>query len=116
MKKLVLLIDDEEIIRITSGEIMMELGFDVITASTGTEGLDTFRKKFSDISLVILDLTLPDIPGLEIYNEMMNIYPDVKVMLTSGFSHEPFENDNAVFIQKPYTISDLNKKLNTLIA
>ena len=115
MKKLVLLIDDEEIIRITSGEIITELGFDVITASNGSEGLDTFKKRYSDISLTILDLTLPDRPGIEIFHEIMNIDSDAKVMLTSGFTHELVERDNVVFIQKPYTISDLNKKLNELI-
>jgi DNA-binding NtrC family response regulator len=116
MKKLVLLIDDEEIIRITSGEIMTELGFDVITASNGNEGLETFKKRSNDISLVILDLTLPDRPGLDIFHEILNIDPDVKVMLTSGFTQDLLDRDNVVFIQKPYTISDLSKKLNELTA
>lgn len=116
MKKKVLLIDDEEIIRITSGEIMTELGFNVITAATGRDGLDLFSKSYGDISLVILDLTLPDISGFEIYNAMKKINPEAKIMLTSGFAHEPIENSNVVFIQKPYTISDLNRKLKELIA
>jgi len=116
MKKLILLIDDEEIIRITSGEIITELGFDVITASNGSEALDIFKKKYNDISLVILDLTLPDRPGLEIFHELIDIDPDAKVMLTSGFAQESLDRDNVAFIQKPYTISDLNEKLNELIA
>ena len=115
MKKLILLIDDEEIIRITSGEIMAELGFDVITAGSGSEALDIYKKRYRDISLVILDLTLPDRPGIEIFHELVNIDPDAKVMLTSGFTQESLDRDNVVFIQKPYTISDLNNKLNELI-
>ena len=95
---------------------MTELGFEVMTAGNGKEGLDIFRKSSGDISLVILDLTLPDIPGLEVYHAIKKVNPEAKIMLTSGFTHELVDNYNVVFIQKPYTISDLNKKLNELIA
>jgi DNA-binding response OmpR family regulator len=116
MKKLVLLIDDEDIIRMTSGEILEELGLDVITAATGNEGLEVFKSKSSDISLVILDLTLPDMPGMEVFNEMRKTPSGVKYLLTSGYSQDMAEiGKDASFIQKPYTMTELNKRLVDLL-
>jgi len=116
MKKLVLLVDDEEIIRLTSGEILEELGFDVIPAATGTEGLAVFRDKKSEISLVFIDMTLPDMSGMELFNEMKKISSGTKFLLTSGYRQDMTgAGDDAVFIQKPYTISELNKRLQELL-
>ncbi len=112
MKKLVLLVDDEEIIRMTTGEILEELGFDVISAGTGTEGLEIYRADHSRIALVILDMTLPDITGIELFTEMKKISPDVKFLLTSGYRQDMAgAGCDAAFIQKPYTMSDLDNRL-----
>ena len=117
MKKLVLLVDDEEIIRMTTGEILQELGFDVISAGTGYEGLDAYKENHSKIALVILDMTLPDITGVELFAEMKKISKDVKFLLTSGYSHDMTGADNdAMFIQKPYTMTDLDKRLKEIFS
>lgn len=113
MKKLVLLVDDEEIIRITTGEILEELGYDVIGAGTGLEGLEIYKAENSKISLVILDLTLPDITGNELLVKMKEINSEIKFLLTSGYSHDMSgAGVDTAFIQKPYTISDLNNRLS----
>ncbi len=116
MKKLILLVDDEEIIRLTSGEILEELGFAVIAAGTGNEGLEIFKAKHNEISVVIIDMTLPDISGTELFTEMKKILSDVKFLLTSGYRQDMTGSGSEVmFIQKPYTISELSLKLNELI-
>jgi DNA-binding NtrC family response regulator len=116
MKKLVLLVDDEDIIRLTSGEILQEIGFDVITAGTGREGLEIFNTKTGEIALVILDMTLPDISGMELLNEMKKIKSGSKFLLTSGYRQDMTGSGSEVeFIQKPYTITELNSKLNKLL-
>lgn len=115
MKKLVLLVDDEEIIRMTTGEILAELGFDVITIGTGREALDIFKSDNSKISLVILDMTLPDITGFALFSEMKQINSEVKFLLTSGYRQDMSgAGDGVSFIQKPYTILDLNNKLKSI--
>lgn len=117
MKKLVLLVDDEEIIRMTTGEILEELGFDVVSAGTGSEGLDIYRADNSRIGLVILDMTLPDITGAELFTEMKKISPDVKFLLTSGYRQDMSSDGiDAAFIQKPYTMNDLDKKLKEFLS
>lgn len=116
MKRLVLLVDDEEIIRLTSGEILDELGFDVIAAATGSEGLAVFRERNSEISLVFIDMTLPDMSGMELFEEMKKISPETKFLLTSGYRQDMTgAGDEAAFIQKPYTISELNIRLTELL-
>ncbi len=117
MKKLVLLIDDEEIIRMTTGEILEELGFDVISAGTGFDGLDLYRADYARIALVILDMTLPDITGVELFAEMKKINKDVKFLLTSGYRRDMSGADkDAMFIQKPYTMTDLDKRLKEIFS
>ncbi|PKL16871.1 MAG: hypothetical protein CVV49_14030 [Spirochaetae bacterium HGW-Spirochaetae-5] len=117
MKRLVLLIDDEEIIRMTTGEILEELGFDVISAGTGLEGLDVYKSDHSRIDLVILDMTLPDITGVELFAEMKKISNDVKILLTSGYRHDMSgADDDAMFIQKPYTMTDLDNRLKEIFS
>ena len=113
MKELILLVDDEDIIRMTSGEILKELGFDVITADNGETALALYRDRKDEISIVILDMTLPDISGIELFNEMKKIPSSSKFLLTSGYRRDMTGTGHeAVFIQKPYTISELSKKID----
>ncbi len=116
MKKLVLLVDDEKIIRMTSGEILEELGYEVITAGTGKEGFEVFHQRKNDISIVILDMTLPDINGSEVFKQMRELSSGAKFLLTSGYRQDMVDTGKDVmFIQKPYTIKELNDRLNELI-
>jgi len=116
MKKLILLVDDEEIIRLTSGEILEELGYDVLTAATGSEGLNIFKTKYMEISLIILDMTLPDISGIELFNEMKKVNSEKKFLFTSGYRQDMTNSGSGVaFIQKPYTILELRDKVSDLL-
>jgi DNA-binding response OmpR family regulator len=112
MPGFILLIDDEEIIRMTSGEILNERGYAVLSAASGDEGVS--------ISLVILDMSMPGKSGLEIYREIKELMPSMKILLTSGYKEEEsvermLEKANDGFIQKPYTIEELNNRLAAMI-
>lgn len=120
MPGLVLLIDDEEIIRMTSGEILNELGYETISAASGDEGIATLKENSDSISLVILDMSMPGKSGLEIYREIKELLPSMKVLLSSGYREEEkvkhmLETANDGFIQKPYTIDELNRKLSKML-
>jgi len=119
MPELILLIDDEEIIRLTSGEILNELGYEVISAASGDEGVAILKDKADSISMVILDLSMPGKSGIEIYHEIKDLSPATRVLLTSGFREddtieEMLKTANDGFIQKPYTIEELNRRLNDI--
>lgn len=111
----VLLVDDEEEIRSTAGELLRELGFEVITARDGREAVETFSAR-RDVSLVLLDLTMPHMDGEQCFRELRRIDPAVKVVMSSGFSeHEvarKFAGQGlAGLIQKPYKLSSLRSVL-----
>ena len=104
----------------TSGEILNELGYDVLSAASGDEGMEVLKEKNKSISLVILDMSMPGKSGLEIYREIKEFNPSIKVLLTSGYKEEEkvehmLEKANDGFIQKPYTIDELSSRLSAMI-
>jgi len=117
----VLIIDDEEIIRETGADILQELGFKtVLKAQDGLVGIELYQKHHQDIQVVLLDMTMPKLNGAETFIELQRINPDVKVILSSGYSEQEatlqFEGKGlAGFIQKPYLPQDLESMItNTL--
>jgi PAS domain S-box-containing protein len=109
----VLLVDDEETVRSIGSEMLKELGFTPVTADDGLEALELFRSS-PDIPFVILDLTMPHMDGEKCFRELRQIKPDVKVIMSSGFSEnevtQKFAGKGlAGFIQKPYKLSLLRE-------
>jgi CheY-like chemotaxis protein len=110
-----LLVDDEETVRAIGCEMLKELGFDVVTANDGREAVDLFKNR-NDINLVILDLTMPHMDGEQCFRELRQLNPEIKVIMSSGFSeHEVTQKiagkGLAGFIQKPYKMSVLKNAL-----
>ena len=109
----VLLVDDEETVRGIGAEMLKELGFDVVTANDGCEALEAYKSE-TDFVFVILDLTMPHMDGEQCYRELRMLNPDVKVILSSGFSESEITQrfagkGLAGFIQKPYKLSVLQE-------
>jgi len=112
----VLLVDDEESIRALGRKMLERLGFNVITAADGREGLDVFREQHANLACVILDLTMPKMSGEEALREMKLIRPDACIVLASGYSKDELSDRFAVrgvagFIQKPYSTETLRNVL-----
>ena len=115
----VLLVDDEETVRGIGKEMLQELGFDVITADDGRDGVAAFRQN-PDVSFVLLDLTMPHMDGEQCFRELKQLNPDVKVIISSGYSeHEvsiKFAGKGlAGFIQKPYRLSTLKAAIRGIM-
>lgn len=107
-KPKILVVDDEENVRMVAQMALEKFGFEVLTASGGREGLDVFKRHSSEISAVLLDLTMPDLSGEHVFDEMRHIRDDVPIILSSGYKKEDalarFDfAELAGFIQKPYT-------------
>ncbi len=119
-KGVVLVIDDEDVVRFTAGAILKECGYDVIEAKTGSEGIETFREKHKEISVILLDMSMPGLSGKETFKELKSIQPDVKVLLSSGFKLDPRVEEIIKFgingfIQKPYSISGLSSMIYKIL-
>ncbi len=116
----VLLVDDEETIRAVGQQMLETLGFTVLVAADGREGLDLLKAHKSDISLVLLDLTMPHMNGEEAFRGARSLAPDVPVVLTSGYSEQEVTTrfagkGLAGFIQKPYTLELLTERIAAVL-
>ena len=116
----VLIIEDEDMVRLTTEKFIKRFGYETLTASGGREGIELFKEKRNTVSLVLLDMVMPGISGLDVFRELLKIDPDVSVLLTSGFHgdervREAISLGVKGFIQKPYTMEALSKKLSELI-
>jgi len=116
----VLLVDDEEMIIDVGKELLNELGYDVLFAKSGAEAIEVYKQKHKTIDLVIMDMIMPGIIGGEAYDRLKEINPDVKVLLSSGYSlngqatHILRRGCNG-FIQKPFNIKQLSYSIHNII-
>lgn len=114
----VLVIDDEEVIRLTAQAILEESGYTVFSSAGGTQGIEMYKEEKFDI--VILDMSMPEMSGYETFEELKKIDPSVKVLLASGFKKDErvqtlLDKGVSGFIQKPYTAVQLSKKVAEFI-
>jgi PAS domain S-box-containing protein len=108
----ILLVDDEESLCDIGSQILTRAGYTVLTATNGKDALNLYGKKRSDISLVLLDLIMPEMGGKECFQELVNINPKVRVILSSGFLSNGTTEEARVFgfrgfVEKPYNMRQL---------
>jgi PAS domain S-box-containing protein len=108
----VLFIEDEDTLRLAVTKMLRKRGFRVLDAPDGYVGMDLFQANTSVVDIVLLDMTLPGKSGPEIYGELQNIRPDVKVIITSAYSRDRVQASllglrPLAFVQKPYRLDDL---------
>lgn len=101
-------------------EILENLGYIVLPASSGQAAISLFRKKHQEIALVILDMIMPDLKGGQTYDQLKAIESNVKVLLSSGYSIDGqaaqlIDKGCKAFIQKPYTVIELSKKVREIL-
>lgn len=116
----ILLIDDEAMIRDVGKRMLESLGYRVITASGGKEGLTLFEQHRGSVSLVILDMIMPEMGGKETFAMLRRMDPAAKVLLASGYSldshaQELMDHGCDGFIQKPFTLADLSLKVRQVL-
>jgi len=112
----ILVVDDEEIMRLTAKGILESFGFQVVLAGNGKEALEIFQSNRDKIVLVLLDMVMPVMNGRDCFSKIREIAPQIPVILSSGFTN----SDNIKqmkqeglngFISKPYRSYGLNKLL-----
>lgn len=117
----VLLIDDEESVRLVSRDMLRSMGFTVDLAGDGAEGVDLFRRSPHKYDLVLLDLLMPKLDGVETLRLLRSIQADVRVILTSGYNeanaHERLvQAGHSGFIQKPFRVEQLRDEVERVLA
>jgi len=116
----ILVVDDEEAVRQIATRILERFGFTVVTATNGREGVDLFARDPHAFRLVLMDLTMPVLDGIEAFNEIHRLAADVPVILMSGYnrseSAERFAGRGlAGFIQKPFEATRLAEAISAVL-
>jgi signal transduction histidine kinase/CheY-like chemotaxis protein len=116
----ILFVDDEEIVRNVARTALERYGYKVLLAENGLEGVEMFRRVPDEISLVIMDVTMPVMSGEEALEELQKIQPYVKIILSSGYNEAEAtrrfaDKGLAGFIQKPYTAIELARKVKAAL-
>ncbi len=116
----ILLVDDEEQVLDAAGAMLEHLGYTVLAAEGGEAACALYQDNKDRIDLVILDIIMPGMGGGEVYERIKAMNPDVKVLLSSGYTvngdaSEIIERGADSFIQKPFSITDLAYKIREVM-
>jgi CheY-like chemotaxis protein len=116
----ILVIDDEASVLTYVCHVLDQYGYGVLQASGGVEGLKLFEDKLSDIRMVLLDLTMPEMDGWQVADRLKARRPDIPILLMSGYSETDISiHDNSMgiagFIEKPFRARDLLAQVNRLL-
>ena len=117
---MVLVVDDEEPVRDVCREYLHGMGLQTMGAADGREAVDIFSRYMHDISLVILDLTMPHMDGVASLHELRLLQPGAKILISSGHAVQTTEKmfiDDTPdgFIQKPYQMQELKDKITGIL-
>ena len=116
----VLVVEDEEIVRELVCTVLSDSGYDVLCAPNGTEGLRMSETHRGKIALMITDVVMPQMGGLELARELSARRPETKVLYVSGYSEDDI-NDQGIlaadleFLEKPFTPQALTRKVRAML-
>jgi len=115
-----LLVDDEEMILEVSQALLESLGYTVLMAKGGREALEIYKENRDIIDMIILDMIMPDMGGGETCDHLRAINPELKILLSSGYSidgqaKEILERGCDGFIQKPFNMKELSGKIREIL-
>jgi two-component system, cell cycle sensor histidine kinase and response regulator CckA len=115
----VLVVDDEaEVLAITT-RMVQRVGYRVVSSNRPLDAIELFRAQFSSISCVILDLTMPQMNGIELLRQLRAIQPQLPAILCSGYSEEYTDGQYAQLgissiLAKPFRLDELRTALESL--
>ncbi|MBN1847028.1 MAG: PAS domain S-box protein [Deltaproteobacteria bacterium] len=115
----ILFVDDEDGVRQIGKAILTRLGYQVLIAKSGEKALEIFQKDKDKIDMIILDMIMPDMSGGETFDQLKKIDPNVKVLLSSGYTLNGeakaiLDRGCKGFIQKPFSLSELSKRVKQI--
>jgi len=116
----ILLVDDEEMVLDVGVQLFKTLGYTVLEAKGGREAIEIYKESKDEIDIVLLDMIMPDVGGGEAYDRMKEINPDIKVLLSSGYSidgqaAEIVDRGCDGFIQKPFNMKVLSQEVRKIL-
>jgi two-component system cell cycle sensor histidine kinase/response regulator CckA len=119
-RETILLVDDEEMIADIGRRMLEKLGYNVLSADSGKKALSIYEAQGDRIGLVILDMIMPDMGGSETFDQLKAMDPDVRVLLSSGYSlndqaSQIMQRGCSGFIQKPFNLEKISQKIREIL-
>jgi PAS domain S-box-containing protein len=116
----ILLVDDEEMVLDVAGKVLEKMGYTVFEAQSGKKAVEIFKQNKDTFDLVVLDIIMPDMGGGEVFDRIKEINPQVKVLLSSGYSidgqaTEIMKRGCDGFIQKPFKANALSETIKEIL-
>jgi two-component system, cell cycle sensor histidine kinase and response regulator CckA len=118
-RRVLLVIDDEELVRSTLCIMLEDAGFSVLSAADGQGGLDTFERHRREIDAVVLDVTMPRMSGWQCLKHLRHVRDDIPVLIMSGRAAAPSTpalDPTLAFVQKPFELDTFLRELRRLLA
>ena len=116
----ILVIDDDDVTRNLFRKFLKRAGYRVTSSHSGMEGISTYKKKYAEIDLVLLDVVMPNLNGKETLGRLQDVRRDVPVLMISGFPRravqELMENDNLPCLTKPFTEKALLSAVSAILS
>ncbi|WP_339045185.1 ATP-binding protein [Candidatus Mesenet endosymbiont of Agriotes lineatus] len=117
----VLLIEDEDSVRIFSSRALTKKGYNIIEADSGKRAIAIIKEKINKIDVIITDVVMPEVSGPEIAREAIKIKPDVKIIFISGYAEDVFLKNEDInikefhFLPKPFTLNEITMKIKKVL-
>ena len=116
----ILVVDDEPAARVLANRVFSEAGYEVIAVQSGFECLERFRKQPHGFDLILLDLSMPFMDGEETFRRLREIYPEVVVLLSTGFMAQErvdrmLAAGMAGFIRKPHRPDEMLARVQAIL-
>ncbi len=116
----VLLVEDEELVRMVVETMLTELGYQVTSVANGSEAIAYYRKNWGNVDLILMDMVMPELDGSQSFAVLHEINPAVKVVLASGYSINAevsvlLKQGAKAFLQKPFSIREMSDVLEKVL-
>lgn len=111
----VLLVDDEDVVRRATADMLGEIGHEVLQANSATSALELIEQR-PDIELIITDYLMPNIRGSELIEKALELRPDLKAVLITGYARMAEDQPGVARLAKPFRASDIAREVARVLS
>jgi two-component system, cell cycle sensor histidine kinase and response regulator CckA len=117
--EMILLVEDEAVVRKATSEVLQSAGYRVAIAESATQALAAYRESSGAVNLLLADVVMPEIGGRELAQKFFVLWPHVRIMLMSGYAEQltrcdlsPYRKE---YLAKPFSVSTLLERVRNVL-
>ncbi len=113
----IMLVDDDEMVRSVVCEVLTDLSYHVVSFSNALDALEYYKKNITEIDVVISDMRMPNMNGMQLYKKLINLNPKLLFIMLSGFVEEITleDSENSLILAKPITVKNIDLAIKKLL-